>query len=59
MSSPKKTCEKFGLESVTELAQATGKPARTIAHWFNSEPSLFQALLTGVAAQIVAIICSY
>lgn len=51
---PKKTCEKFGIESVAELAQAVGKPARTIAHWFNSEPALFKAVLIGVAVQKVA-----
>lgn len=48
---PKKTCEKFGIESVAELAQALGKPTRTVSHWFNSEPALFQAALTGVAVQ--------
>mgnify|MGYP006347514435 CR=1 FL=1 len=53
MSSPKKTCEGFGIASVEELSQATGKPARTIAHWFNSEPALFKAVLTGVAVQKV------
>ena len=54
MYSPKKTCEGFGIASVEELSQATGKPARTIAHWFNSEPALFKAMLTGVAVQKVA-----
>lgn len=53
MYSPKKTCEGFGIASVEELSQATGKPARTIAHWFNSEPALFKAVLTGVAVQKV------
>lgn len=53
MASPKKTCEGFGIASVEELSQATGKPARTIAHWFNSEPALFKAVLTGVAVQKV------
>lgn len=48
---PKKTCQAFGLESVTELAQAVGKPPRTVQNWFNSEPALFNAVLLGVAVQ--------
>lgn len=51
---PKKTCEELGVESVEELAKATGKPTRTIAHWFGSEPALFRAVLTGVAIQKAA-----
>ena len=42
---PKKTCEEFGLESVAELAQAVGKPTRTVSHWFNSEPAEILELL--------------
>lgn len=52
--SPKKTCESFGIESVAMLAQAVGKPPRTVQNWFNSEPALFQAILTGVAVQKMA-----
>lgn len=48
---PKKTCEAFGIESVAMLAQAIGKPPRTIGHWFTAEPALFQAILLGVAVQ--------
>ena len=51
---PKKTCKSLGIESVAELAQAVGKPTRTVSHWFNSEPALFTAVLLGVAVKKVA-----
>ncbi len=57
--SPKKTCEAFGIESVAMLAQAAGKPPRTVQNWFNSEPALFQAILTGVAVQKLAAASGY
>ena len=52
--SQRKTCQQVGIESVAELAQSTGKPARTISNWFSSEPELFKAVLLGCAAQKAA-----